>query len=361
MGDFAWFRFRSRFLAPALALLFTAVSGCGGGGSGSGPTTKELFVRRSGNDANGGTSPEDAFRSIARAVRDAVAGQTIIVGPGEYTVPRDLGVDAIEIGDIAGDGPLTILANPDGSLTGDQERPGEVLVDARNGNGFGFRVSRSNNVVIDGFRIERARGASESAGIQVRSSSSNVTIRNCEFTRNRDGIRVEASSNVLIFNNLLFDNNRAVRLRATADARIINNTAVDNGARGISIGGQSTDIVVRNNILQDNSNRNIEIDSDSVATYDGDFNLVFSTRNNTDPEDTVSPSTILGESAVLGNASFVDPSPSREDFRLMADSPAIDSGDGTIDSLLLSALFSRTATGDGELDSPPVDLGYHFP
>jgi parallel beta-helix repeat protein len=339
-------------LAATLPLFAALLAACGGGG-GSEPPPDTLYVRASGNDNNTGATPDDALRSIARAVQDAVPGQTIVVGPGEYIVPAGLGTGSIDIDDIAGE-ELLIIADRDGSLTGD--RAGEVLIDARNN--FGIRVSRSINVTIEGFRFERARGGSgENAAIQVRSSSANVTIRDCVFNLNRDGVRIEGSSHVDVFNNLFYNNNRGIRLNGADDVRILNNTLADNNARGISIGG-SARATARNNVLQDNANRNIEIDAESIGSYDGDFNLIFSTQRNTDPEDTVAPSTAIGDNAVLEAALFVNPS--RGDYRLRDESPAIDAG-GTIDALLLQSLFALSTTADGAPDSPPIDLGFHYP
>ncbi len=161
-----------------------------------------------------------------------------------------------------------------------------------------------------------------------------------------------------IFNNLLFDNNRGVQLNGASGVSILSNTIADNDARGISIVA-SPNVVVRNNILQDNSNRNVDIDdSASVDSYDGDFNLIFSTQRNTDPEDTVAPSTIIGENDFFADALFLIPE--RGFYRLRAQSPAVDAG-GNLDNSLLQALFTRSATETGAPDSPPVDLGYHFP
>lgn len=355
MRHIAGFRTLAAALPLAATLLLAAGLGaCGGGGGDDPPPPDTLYVRERGNDNNTGVTPEDAFRSIARAVQDAVPGQTIIVGPGDYTVPSGLGTGSIDIDDVAGE-ELLLFADRDGSLTGD--RAGEVLIDARNN--FGIRVSRSSNVTIDGFRFERARGGSgENAAIQVRSSSSNVTIRNCQFTLNRDGVRVQESSGVTIFNSLFHDNNRAIQLNGAPDTRVLSNTIAGNSARGISIVA-SPGVTVRNNILQDNANRNIDIDdSASVSTYDGDFNLIFSTAPRTDPEDTVAPSTIIGENDVLEEAQFV--SPAGGDFRLQPDSPAIDAG-GPIDGLLLQELFALSTTADGEPDTPPIDIGFHSP
>ena len=355
-----------RHLAVVSLLLASLAVACGGGGGGDGeqPATPtpippdQLFVRATGNDGNSGTSADDAFRTIAQAATQAIAGQTIYVGPGTYTVPRAFGENSVDIEDING-GTLRIVADRQGSMTNDD--PGPIVVNARNG--FGFRITRSSNVVIEGFDIERANG-NESAGIQIRSNSTNIEIRDCTFTLNRDAIRMQGGSTALIFNNLIFRNNRGIRLNGAGPVEIYHNTIVDNRARGISISGGSGTSIARNNILQNNANRNIEVDSGQADSFDTDFNLIFSTARNTDPEDTVAPSTLIGDNDTLANALFISDSPTRPDYRLSNDgdiSPAIDAGDGTIDAILLSLLFNRTTTGDGDADLPPIDLGYHEP
>ncbi len=348
MFDFTGFRRLAAGL-PLCALVLVACGGGGGGGNTPPPDT--LYVRQNGDDANAGDAPDRAFRSIWHATGDAVAGQTIIVGPGEYTVPRTAAENSILIEDIDG---LVLLADPEGAMTGD--RAGDVVINARSS--FGLRISRSSNITIEGFHIQRANGSdANTAAIDVQSASADVTIRDCVLDLNRDGIRVESSSNVTIFNNLFFDNNRAIRLNGASDVDILSNTIADNSARGIVL-QRSDRTTVRNNILQDNSNRNIEADSASASSYEGDFNLIFSTGRNTDPEDTVSPSTLLGDNVVGEQALFVNPR--RGDYHLGDTSPAIDAG-GSLDGLLLQSLFSRSTTVDGEPDEPPVDLGYHFP
>jgi parallel beta-helix repeat protein len=338
------------FLGAALplALLVASCGGSGGGGEAA-PTT--LYVRERGNDANRGDTPDTAFRSIARAVQGLSGGQTVIVGPGSYRVPGGLPTRFIDIEDVT-DGPLTILADPSGEMT--EDRADDVVVDAE-GAAFAFRISRSSEVTIDGFAIRRARG-DNGAGIQVRGDSSQITVKNCSITSSRDGIRVESSDDVLIFNNLIFANQtRGVRLSGVNGARLFHNTIADNGARGLSAGGSARQIEMRNNILQENGNRNIEIETDSLDAYDADWNLVFS--RGFDATDTYSPSTIRGDNDVNADALFVNPS--RNNYRLQDGSPAIDAGDGTIDPLLLSELFAQTTTPDDESDRPPIDLGRH--
>lgn len=343
---------RQRAGFPGAFLPFVLLlAACGGGSGGGESVPNTIYVRESGNDANSGAAPDTAFRSIARAVMGATGGQTIIVGPGTYRVPGGLPSLFVEIEDVT-DGPLRIIADPSGSMTNDN--PDDVVVDAE-GRAFAFRVSRSSDVTIDGFQIRRAR-AENGAGIQVRSDSSNVTIQNCGITSSRDGIRVESSDDVLIFNNLIFKNQtRGIRVAGSRGTRIIHNTMADNGARGLSLGAGSRDTLLRNNILQENSNRNIEVDRDSLDGYDADWNLVFT--NGFQGSDTYSPSTIRGDHDIDRDALFVNPS--RNNYRLQPDSPAIDAGDGTVDPLLLSQLFNQTTTADGEDDLPPIDLGRH--
>ena len=59
------------------------------------------------------------------------------------------------------------------------------------------RLSRATNVVIDGFMILHGTVA----GVQVRSASMDVVIRNCQvLDTTGDGILVQDSSNITIFN-----------------------------------------------------------------------------------------------------------------------------------------------------------------
>jgi parallel beta-helix repeat protein len=206
--------------------------------------------------------------------------------------------------------------------------------------------------------------------VHVRSTSPNVTIRNCIITNNADGIRVQNSTDVLLFNNLIYDNsNRGIRIADGATrARIVNNTIVNNNNRGLAVGGANdagvacTDATVRNNIIQDNNNVSISIDDgppSSLDGYTGNFNLVYFAGLE-DQTKTYRPTTIVGANDVNEPARLTDPA--AEDYTLdQAASPAVDAGTGNIGDALVSALFDRTTSPDGAPDRPPVDLGYHAP
>lgn len=346
-------------LSVLLCVLFAACGGGGGGGGGLPPPLTTLYVRDSGNDDDIGTSPDQALKTVARAGQLLAPAVTVYVGPGHYMGRIDItGIATTKAA------PIQLIADPQGAHTGDT--PGDVILDA-GGDLFVLRASNTSFVTIDGFTIIGASGT-DSNGIQLRSTSSNATIRNCVISNSGPayGIRVQNSDDVLIFDNLLFDNNVGIRIAASQRARIINNSVVDNTNTGISIaalsGVAATGATLRNNIIQD-SNNNVSILVDdgppsSRPGYSGNFDLAFASPL-ADQTKTYHPAVIRGSNDVNEDALFVDSD--HGDFHLAANSPAINAGTGTIDAALLTALLQRSTTADGTVDTPPVDMGYHYP
>jgi parallel beta-helix repeat protein len=353
-------------------LLLTACGG-GGGGGGQPPVEAETFyVNPNGSDDNDGLAPDRPFRTLFRAVDGLTAGDVVYVAPGSYPLlpttpgePRP--TEVAEFRDVEGTAaqPVSLIADITGEKTGTD--PGDVIVDGDDA-AIGLRVSRSTHIIIDGFQIIRARG-NNGAGVQVRSNSDDVTVRNCVITGGADGIRVENSTDPLIFNNLIYGNdNRGIRIsNGSVRARIINNTIVDNRDRGVSIGGANaenmapTGASLRNNIIQNNSNVSISIEDgppSAVVGYSGNFNHVFY-PGLADQTKTYRPTTVVGANDVNVDAEFVDAD--RGDLHLLPTSPAIDAGTGSVGDALLAPLFDRATTADGVPDDPPVDIGYHFP
>ncbi len=361
---------RSRLiLLVGSALLAASCGGGGGGGGGGGSRSDTLYVRATeGSDANLGTSPDDAFQTIGRATGLSTDGDTIVVGPGVYGV--------VDIDNVAGteSNPVIIRADPTGAATGDL--PGPVIVDANEGS-FGFRLSRSTFIVIDGFEITGATGAN-GAGIHARSVSSNLEVRNCIVRDNRDGIRVQASDDCLLFNNLIINNsNNGVRIADGSDGvRLVNNTIADTANVGIRVGEEglaSTDTFLRSNIIQENSDRNILVITgttppSSLDGYNGNFNLVFTERFDDRQSDGYRPITIIGPDDINQAAVFSGgPHEDRDvpdDYHLVQDaSPAIDAGAPDIPDDLaddVAGLADRTTSEDGAPDQGTIDLGYHF-
>ena len=358
-----------RRLSGFLSLTCILLAACGGGGGGGGgdggpnpPPAVTLYVRPSGNDDATGTSPEEALKTVTRAAQFLAPGVTVYVGPGFYEGSIDIaGLDTTE------QAPVQLIADPEGEFTGDA--PGEVVIDA-DGAPFAIQVSNTPFAGVDGFILVGADAGNNNAAVRIQSDSSNATIRNCVISNAgpADGIRVENSNDALIFNNLIFDNNRGIRIASgSQDSRIINNTIVDNGASGISISGAnaqnqaSTGTQVFNNVIQGNGN-NVSISVENgppsaLDGYEGNFNLAFAPDLG-DQTKTYRPAVIQGLDDVNEDALFVDLEDG--DFHLSSDSPARNAGSGDIGGTLLNALFERSTSSDDQLDSPPVDMGYHY-
>jgi parallel beta-helix repeat protein len=280
----------SLFISGLLLLVACGGGGGGGGGGGQPPADEETFyVNPGGSDDNDGLAPDRPFRTLFRAVDGLTAGDVVYVAPGEYPLqpttpgePRP--TEVAEFRDVLGTAaqPVSLIADITGEKTGTD--PGDVVVDGDDA-AIGLRVSRSTHIIIDGFRIISARG-NNGAGIQVRSGSDDVTVRNCVITDSGDGVRVENSNDALIFNNLIYGNdNRGIRIsNGSVRASVINNTIVNNRDRGVAIGGANaqnvapTGATLRNNLIQNNNNVSISIEQgppSAVVGYSGNFNLVF--------------------------------------------------------------------------------------
>ena len=364
---------RSSVLITGIVLLAACGGGGGGGGSNPPPGEAETFyVNPDGSDDNDGLAPDRPFRTLFHAVDGLTAGDVVYVAPGTYPLlphapGEPLPAEVAEFADIEGTTaqPVSFIADITGEKT--LTDPGEVVIDGTN-QAIGLRVSRSTNIIIDGFHVIRTR-VNNGAGIQVRSDSNNATVRNCVISQSGDGIRVENANDVLIFNNLIYDNdNRGIRIsNGSVRARIINNTIVNNENRGVAIGGANaqnvapTGATLRNNLIQNNSNVSISIEDgppSALEGYTGNFNLVFYAPL-ADQTKTYRPTTIVGANDVNEDAALVDPGDG--DFHLQPTSPAIDAGTGNIGDALLAMLFDRATTADGVPDDPPVDIGYHYP
>lgn len=326
--------------APPIDLGFHDLSEPAGGGL-------TFYVRAAaGDDSNNGMSPGEAFKTISTAVTRAFAGDVIVVGPGQYN-EAIINPPSGEAGKL-----LTFLGDPTGRLTGDADIAGPVTVDA-NGQRAAFSLAGAEFLIIEGFTVT---GGSE-AGIEVRSDSSNLTIRNCESLGNPDnGILIRDSSSVLVFNNLVARNDgTGILVGGTSgshDVQVVNNTVANNGDRGIRVGegsATSTDVLLQNNIIQDNDSAGLQANEQSVETLQVAFNLVL-------PENYI-PQQIQGPNDINDDAEFVGP----DDYHLVqATSPAVDAGDPATDVALANALSVRTTDPDGARDMGRVDLGYHY-
>ena len=284
-------------------------------------------------------------QDIAAIAKAAPSGATLLVAPGVYAsvtlAPGDL------------QGPLALVADPTGAGTDSPAAP--VVISVR-GTSPAVDLTGQADLTLDGFSLRGGVGA----GVRV-SESDRITVRNCLIAENRgDGVLFDASSDGLVFNNVIFDNEGSgVRMRGSVGLRIINNTVYGNADDGVVVGdadAPSSNPVIRSNIFNDNGGAGLSIDA-STLVVDFDYNL------NTDGyagDAAPAPHDVAGD---LANPLFV--APGREDFHLAvglvgSQSPAVDTGDPATDATLLATLTTRTTQPDGTLDTPPVDLGYHY-
>jgi len=138
--------------------------------------------------------------------------------------------------------------------------------------------------------------------------------------------------NVIIYNNIAYNNRsvgitiadwgKSVAEHPMKDIKVINNTFYNNGSGdwggGISVENPNAEnVVIRNNILSQNLSFQIAVEADIPAeNLTVDHNLIDDYREY--------PEEIYGSDYVEGNPLFANPS--RADFHLQEDSPAIDNG-----------------------------------
>lgn len=162
------------------------------------------------DDSSGGAD----YTSIQEAIDDAVAGDTILVYPGNYT------------GDIDVNKKLTIISK--------SGNPANTIVRVVSPDGFlsddAFYVT-ADGVVISGFTITGA------------------TIDN--YGDDQAGVHLEGSQNCVISNNYL-SNNIGLSLTQSNNNTLINNTVVQNKVIGILLQNSSYNEITRNNVTLNN-------------------------------------------------------------------------------------------------------------
>ena len=346
---------RHKLACLVFCIFASLLQACGGGSSRRGlvaasptpgpvptPTLAPVHISQGGN--------------LAAAISAALPGSIFIVAPGSYgpvTFPPD------------DRGPITVFADVTAQLS-PESMPGAVVIDANDGP-VALDISGQSAIVIDGLTV---RGATD-AGIRV-SGCNNVTIQNATVKHNAgDGIRFEDSAVGTVFDNLIFRNaGSGIRTVGTRNLRAINNTVTENGFAGIFIGvagDPSSAILLENNIVYDNSPYGIAV---VASDAEGNFNL------NTDGYVGIDPGRNDLTKENIPNLNPLFRSPDRvygEDvkFFLSIGSPAINAGNPYTDYTLLeiiqpfscptAARCDRVTQVDGAPDSPPVDLGFHYP
>lgn len=328
-------------------------------------TVPLLYVRTTGSDDNDGTSPGTAVQTLAAAVKLVAPGSTVFVGPGRYT-------GLVEIRNVTGSAmfPVQFIADPSGVQTGDP--PGNVVLDA-NGDFAALVIATSPFVAVDGFVLtgaipQTAPSQLSASAVEVRSGSDHVTVRNCVIGNNvsADGIRVQ-SPDVLVFNNLIYGAIHGIAVNGGATGvMLVNNTVADSSNIGLSFtlsgGVAPSGATLKNNIVQASHKVSVDVDQgppSALQGYSADSDLVFQPTFGSNQLRDYLPIRARGATDLNEDAQFVDAA--HGDFHLGSTSPAVNAGSSAIDPSLLDALLQRSTSSDGQPDSAPVDIGYHYP
>jgi hypothetical protein len=143
--------------------------------------TTARYVRKTGSDANGGTSPADAWLTINKALTTASPGTVIYVGAGTYrevvsiTITPTPGLPVSVVADVTGQftgdaGPVILTAY----LTNDKTAPSATTLLNLNGKS---NLTFQNIMFVGG-----------SATLLVGSSSQNIVFRGCSFLAGFTGL-----------------------------------------------------------------------------------------------------------------------------------------------------------------------------
>ncbi len=347
----------------------------------------EFYVRTTGSDANGGTSPADAWLTLGMAASTVPVSSTVYVGAGTYTESVTLTTSGVS------GSPLRFVADVSGDRTGDA---GDVVVDAA-GADFTIRVDGASFVEIEGFTVIGAVGAS--GGFHVFNSASDVTLRANEVHGNARGILVDGASLVRIEDNRVSNNvagtGEGVEITGCTTVTLLSNVVYNNGGHGIEAIGGSTGVVARANTLHSNGDDGIRIAGTSsvtailniVTSNAGDGIDLEAGSTSTSTFNDVFANSLLdyrgtsaGAGSISADPSYVDPDGTDnmlggaqgDDDQLHLDdtvpSLALDAGTGAASGVQFAdgtVLADRTSRTDGVLDGTSPDgttanLGFHY-
>jgi hypothetical protein len=147
-----------------------------------------LYVRGSGDDQADGRTPKTAFRTVLRAAQVMNHGDTLVIGPGDYS-------ESVLIAERFGteEARLAILGDESGTLTGD--RPGPVTLRPLHSTEPALRIFRSKHLTISGITLEGpGQGLVLEECVDARVERSSFHALFCAITlRATEGVRVESS------------------------------------------------------------------------------------------------------------------------------------------------------------------------
>ena len=192
------------------------------------------------NQSQGGTTEAAPFKTITFALEQAQPGTVIQLAPGTYST---------ETGESF---PLKIKEGV--TLRGDEAGKGQATLITGSGSYTSRTFARQNitilaekNSTISGVTVTNP----ESRGTGIWVESTNPKIINSTFTNNlREGVFVTGTGDPTIAGNIFIQNKgNGVSVAKSAKGEIRGNLFQDTGF-GLAIGGNSTPLIIENQILQ---------------------------------------------------------------------------------------------------------------
>ncbi len=281
-----------------------------------------LYIYVDGANAGGpwdGT-PEHPYRTIQDGIDNAPMGVFVRVLPGTYNEGLDL---------LTG----THLTSPAAPLT---------IIDTLNTDDAVY-ADGAANAVIEGFTI--IAGADYHA---VRSTNdTTLTLRRCVLTASKNGCGANAGGRLVLENCLVADNAvSGLWCDAATKLELANCTVCDNGTYGVARWGSGFGtITIRDTIVYGNGDDIAGDPAGYAVSYtdvgDGDF-------AGSDGNITADPQFVAG----IDHNYYLSQTAAGQG----SDSPCVDAGSDTAQSLGLDATTTRT---DAVPDAGIVDMGYH--
>jgi hypothetical protein len=211
----------------------------------NGPT---WYVRASGNDANDGSGPSKAFKTVEKAMFVARAGHTIYVGAGNYG-NASAAISTSSNGTASNR--ILIIADKDGGKTGDA---GNVVVTQHD-----VRVP-NHYITFDGFNFV---GGNDNANF-LQWGGNGGELKNCFVQGGKDGIVITGSG--LVVDSCTFSNSKNDAFSVTGGKATIRRTLIDTaGKDGIEITSGAA-IGIEDCVIQNCKQQGIKADDSTGAS-----------------------------------------------------------------------------------------------